>query len=149
MASSMPLPVPPRTPTPPPDDQEEPVGLGLQDAQQYSPTKLGFSYHADTLSPLSATFPSNGFGSGSLAAPSPLQPSQRTPLSPASSTFPYSPMSATGSENETPLTSASVNGNSENVRNPFNFQTVQYTAGKPAIKSVRICASLQFYAHDR
>ena len=126
MASGMPIPAPPRTPTPPPEDDEKPVGLGLD--QPYSPARLRFN--PDALSPLSATFPPERLSTlGGPGASMSQRPTPSTIFSPASSTFPYSPMSAMGggSENGTPSLSGS-----EKVQNPFNFQPVQYTAGKPA-----------------
>ncbi|KAF2813840.1 cation efflux family protein-like protein [Mytilinidion resinicola] len=126
MASGMPLPRPPRTPTPPPEDDHSPIGLGIE--QQFSPAKLG--YNPDALSPLSATFPPDRFGT--LGGPNTSTSQRPTPnslYSPASSTFPYSPMSAVSgnSEEKTPSMSGS-----DNARNPFNFQPMSYVAGKNA-----------------
>ncbi|KAF2473164.1 cation efflux family protein-like protein [Lindgomyces ingoldianus] len=123
MASEMPLPIPPRTPTPPPEDEEQPFGLGFESS--LSPAKLGFNPNA--LSPMSATFPSERYGT---LAPSDSVSQRPTPstgsiFSPTGSSFPYSPASAASaaSENET--------SGSENVQNPFNFQPVQYMPGRP------------------
>lgn len=132
MASEMPLPIPPRTPTPPPEDnvEDHAVGLGLEN--QLSPAKLGFNPNA--LSPMSATFPPERYGT---LAPNDSLSQRATPstvFSPSSATFPYTPASAIsgGSENETPSLSGS-----DNPRNPFNFQPVQYMPGRPqANKSV-------------
>ncbi|OCK92568.1 cation efflux family protein family [Cenococcum geophilum 1.58] len=132
MASGMPIPAPPRTPTPPPEDDEKPVGLGLD--QPYSPARLRFN--PDALSPLSATFPPERLSTlGGPGTSMSQRPTPSTIFSPASSTFPYSPMSAMGggSENDTPSLSGS-----EKVQNPFNFQPVQYTAGKPAANKADI-----------
>ncbi|KAF2799555.1 hypothetical protein K505DRAFT_332474 [Melanomma pulvis-pyrius CBS 109.77] len=119
----MPLPVPPRTPTPPPDEEHEPVGLGFEN--MLSPTKLGFNPNA--LSPMSATFPSERYGT---LAPNDSLSQRATPTtvySPSSAAFPHTPASAMSgaSENE----AASLSG-SDNVGNPFNFQPVQYMPGK-------------------
>ncbi|KAF2660456.1 cation efflux family protein-like protein [Lophiostoma macrostomum CBS 122681] len=126
MASGMPLPIPPRTPTPPPDDsgREHPVGLGFEN--QLSPAKLGFNPNA--LSPMSATFPPDRYGT---LAPNDSQSQRATPstvFSPSSATFPYTPPSAVSgtSDNETPSLSGA-----ENPRNPFNFQSVQYMPSRP------------------
>jgi hypothetical protein len=137
MASSMPIPQPPRTPTPPPDDDQHtdlPVGLGLDDG---SPSKYGFT--RDGLSPLSATFASNvqqPYGSlNSLPGSSHGSP-RRSMISPASSNFAYSPYSTSAaSESDTPGT-----GTSESFKNPFNFQPQAYTVGRPpAGKSGGVC----------
>lgn len=131
MASQMPLPVPPRTPTPPPDDDNHLVGLGLED--QLSPAKLGFNPNA--LSPMSATFPSDRYAT---LGPSDSLSQRATPstvYSPTSATFPYTPASAASGTTDTDAPSLS---GSENVRNPFNFQPVSYMPGRPqANKSVR------------
>ncbi|KAJ9649639.1 cation diffusion zinc membrane transporter Zrg17 [Coniosporium tulheliwenetii] len=119
----MPLPIPPRTPTPPPDDEDQPVGLGVAGAPH--------SYNPDALSPTSATFPSRGFGS--LADPTPPL-SARSPLSSAGLESPYGSLSDA-------VDSATPASGSENGRNPFNFQTQQYTlGGKSPAKSV--CPSI-------
>ncbi|KAF2086723.1 hypothetical protein K490DRAFT_43993 [Saccharata proteae CBS 121410] len=104
----MPLPVPPHTPTPPPEDSPQPVGLGLNDG----PT-LHVEHDYDSLTPLSATFPGNGYKNTTLSAghPSP------------STLSPYSPLTA-----GTTPTSATSNG-SEGPGNPFNFQPQTYTVG--------------------
>ncbi|KAF2761475.1 cation efflux family protein-like protein [Pseudovirgaria hyperparasitica] len=121
MASNMPVPLPPRTPTPPPDEQQ-PIGLGLDKLyeDQSSPTKLG--YGLDSLSPLSENFSTSQFAS--LAPSSSASP--RSAIIPGSAApyTPYTPMSATSEDTEP-------------VQNPFNFQTVTYTASKapPSSKS--------------
>lgn len=123
MASDMPLPVPPRTPTPPPDDENPPVGLGFD--SQLSPTKLG--YNPNALSPLSATFPSERYGT---LAPSDSISQKATPstvYSPTSATFPYTPATAASGTSDPEAPSLS---GSENVRNPFNFQPVSYMPGR-------------------
>lgn len=134
MASNMPLPIPPRTPTPPPDDEiHDAVGLGLD---HNSLPK--FSYNPAALSPISATFPPQQFGTLGVpagAASSNLTPSlyQRgMPLSPSSSSFPNSPYSDTTamSANQTPMT-----GTSETFHSPFNFTPQQYSLGKPPSKA--------------
>lgn len=109
MASDMPIPVPPRTPTPPPEDQR-PVGLGLPDDQ----------LDRDALSPMSATFPSQSL------SPSSANLSPHTPNSAY-----YTPQMTANSEVSTPQTASS-----EAPRNPFNFQPQQYVVGKPPAKSV-------------
>ncbi|KAF1983745.1 hypothetical protein K402DRAFT_456465 [Aulographum hederae CBS 113979] len=73
-------------------------------------------FNPDALSPLSSTFPPPRYGSLNSMSPT------KGALSPATSGPPYSPIKS-GSENE----SLSA---SDGVQNPFNFQTVQYTAGK-------------------
>ncbi|KKY21268.1 putative cation efflux family protein family [Diplodia seriata] len=112
MASDMPIPVPPRTPTPPPEDQRRPVGLGLPDDQ----------LERDALSPMSATFPPQSFGA---LSPSSANLSPRTPNSAY-----YTPQMTVNSEVSTPVTASS-----ETPRNPFNFQPQQYVVGKSPAKS--------------
>ena len=127
MASDMPLPVPPRTPTPPPDD------TGGTTPAHSSPTKLGFNL--DALSPISTRFPAERYGT--LNGPASSTSQKGTPstiFSPASSGFPYTPTSpASGlSDND-----ASLSGS--DVQSPFNFQSVQYLPGKAPmlVKPVR------------
>ncbi|KAF2738124.1 cation efflux family protein-like protein [Polyplosphaeria fusca] len=125
MASQMPLPIPPRTPTPPPEDENQPVGLGLPD--ELSAARLG--YNSNALSPLSATFPSERYSTLGPNDSLSQRPTPSTVFSPTSAGFPPSPASALSgtSENDTPV---SLSG-SDNVRNPFNFQSVQYMPGRP------------------
>ncbi|KAF1842145.1 cation efflux family protein-like protein [Cucurbitaria berberidis CBS 394.84] len=116
----MPLPLPPRTPTPPPEeDTTQPVGLGLEG--ELSPGKLGFG--TNTLSPMSATFPSRQYATLAPNDSISQRPSPSTIYTPASATFPYTPASAASGTNDTDA--LSLNG-SENGRNPFNFQPVPY-----------------------
>jgi hypothetical protein len=106
MASNLPIPIPPRTPTPPADDQ-------------YASTiNSGISISRDSLSPLKASFPK-----GIMDAES------RDHLSPTRSSFNL----ATSPEGaETPI----QNGSSETTpAGPFNFDTA-VMAKSPVIKSV-------------
>ncbi|KAL1609993.1 cation diffusion zinc membrane transporter Zrg17 [Paraconiothyrium brasiliense] len=116
----MPLPVPPRTPTPPPDDDNAPVGPGLEDLP--SPTKLGFNVNA--LSPMSATFPPERYGTLVPSDSLSQKASPSTIYSPMSATFPYT--SASASDTEAPSMSSVGD-----ARNPFNFQSVTYMPNKP------------------
>ena len=120
----MPLPLPPRTPTPPPDDGNAPVGLGFEG--QLSPANLGFN--TNTLSPMSATFPPERYGTLGPQDSLSQRATPTTIYSPSSATFPYTPASAVSaiSENEAPSLSGS-----EHVPNPFNFQPVSYLPNKP------------------
>jgi hypothetical protein len=120
MASNMPLPVPPRTPTPPPDnDAPQPYGLGLEG--ELSPGRLG--YDANTLSPMSATFPSKQYATLGPSDSASQRATPSTIYTPASATFPYTPMSAASGTNDTE--------NSDTVRNPFNFQPTSYAPDRP------------------
>jgi hypothetical protein len=129
MASNMPLPAPPRTPTPPPEEewhQNQTVGLGLDD--MLSPSKLGFNPNA--LSPMTATFPSDRYGT---LAPNDSLSQRGTPstvFSPGSSAFPLTPASAATFTSETEA--ASLSG-SEHV-SPFNFQSMPYAPSQAAAK---------------
>lgn len=128
MAANMPLPVPPRTPTPPPDDDNAPVGPGLEDLP--SPTKLGFNVNA--LSPMSATFPPERYGTLVPSDSLSQKASPSTIYSPMSATFPYT--SASASDTEAPSMSSVGD-----ARNPFNFQSVTYMPNKPqGVKNVRL-----------
>lgn len=136
MAVTMPLPtigVPSPTSTPPLDDDEsQPIGLGIEG--QLSSTRPGFNPNA--LSPLSATFPTERYGTLGPSDSISQRQTPRTGYSPTSATFPHTPSSSLSRTSETePLTA------SDNARNPFNFQSVQYMPGKTA-KSV---CNLNFY----
>ncbi|KAF1812732.1 hypothetical protein P152DRAFT_457927 [Eremomyces bilateralis CBS 781.70] len=112
----MPLPIPPRTPTPPPDDGTDP---------HFEPYITPAEFNPDALSPLSGAFPSQKYGS-LTAASSSVAPSPRSPLTPATGNSLYTPL-AVPNDNE-----GLKSGTSDSFKNPFNFQTVQYTAGRAA-----------------
>jgi hypothetical protein len=112
MASSLPILIqeppttPPQGPTRPVDDDDE------------------LLYGPPGLSPLSAKYPRKSVYTGLTGSP-------RAPLSPGSVLLsPYGPM-VNGSESE----SMSMNG-SENFKNPFNFQPMQYTVGSPTVPAL-------------
>lgn len=108
MASSMPLPIPPRTPTPPSDDG----------AYRYAPRSTpGVPIDRDALSPLRDTFPR------SIA----LDTESQDRLSPIKTTFNLSPGAADGKNGSADATPAG----------PFNFDTTVMAKG-PVVKSVRI-----------
>lgn len=122
----MPLPtigVPSPTSTPPPDnDESPPVGLGIEG--QLCSTRSGFNPHA--LSPNSATFPTDRYGTLGPNDSISQRPTPRTGYSPTSAAFPHTPSSSLNmmtEETESQTTS-------DNVQNPFNFQSVQYMPGK-------------------
>jgi hypothetical protein len=139
MANNAPLPVPPRTPTPPPDDENAPVGLGLED--QLSPTKLGFNM--DALSPMSATFASERYGTLGPSDSLSQKASPSTIYSPMSASFPYTPASAVSGASDAEAPSLSSAGD---ARNPFNFQSVAYQPNKPpGVKNVRLLHHLGNY----
>jgi hypothetical protein len=93
MASTMPLPAPPRTPTPPPDESTAQSGLGL-DGIPYA-TAAELLYDSNSLSPAD---PNAHFGSMSANM-----------VSPASASTVYSPLSLDTGKND--------------ISSPFNFQT--------------------------
>ena len=137
MASSMPLPVPPRTPTPPPDDHDEGTdhvaGLGFDN--HLSPGKR--DYNPNALSPMSANFAYGNLGPSDSVS---QRATPSTVFSPSSATFPYSP--ASGVSGMTDTEPPSLNG-SDNIQNPFNFQPVTYMPGKPQTnKSVCVLSIL-------
>jgi len=114
MAPDMPTVVIPQTPPP-----EEALADGDYDDQKPA-------FNPNALSPLSQNF-STIRRMGSLGT---MSPPPTGSLSPAGSMPPYSPMTGTSASDSFP--------DSENVRNPFNFQTVQYAPGRaPVGKSVR------------
>ncbi|KAL5416822.1 hypothetical protein PMIN03_001892 [Paraphaeosphaeria minitans] len=125
MATNTPLPIPPRTPTPPPDDENPPMGPGLED--QLSLTNPGFNM--DTLSPMSATFPSERYGTLAPNDSLSQKASPSTIYSPMSASFPYTPASAMSGATDAEAPSLSSAGD---ARNPFNFQPVVYQPNKPA-----------------
>lgn len=110
MASNLPIPAPPRTPTPPtpiPTDGDAPWNanpLGLYGTPRSSTPDVNL------LSPRS-----DHFGSMAQSLPSPADPSKS-----------FSSMNSDGSM-----------GAAQSPRNPFNFQTQTYTAPSPVVKSVR------------
>lgn len=121
----MPIPLPPRTPTPTSEEEHEVTGLGLEGVQPLSGRKVSFDTNA--LSPLSQDFPSR-FGSMS----SPLR-SPGSALSPSSALSPGS-----NASNLSPFfpNPSSTTVSDENIKHPFNFETVSYTAGALGPKSV-------------
>ncbi|KAG9228748.1 cation efflux family-domain-containing protein [Amylocarpus encephaloides] len=116
MASSLPIPKPPRTPTPPTPIPEEPEGLGLGDAGKTVYSTVTFDPNA--LSPLSDTFEGR-FGS------------MGSPLPSSGSSVGSPPGSATFSHNGTMAPPPSGG------RNPFNFQT-QTISDTPAVAKSNI-----------
>jgi hypothetical protein len=129
MSTKMPLPAPPRSPTPPPDEDAPPaVGLGFDGDLPVGP--MASNPHA-LLSPISATFPSKQYATLGPSDSVSQRASPATMYTPASATFPYTPMTA--ASGTTDAEGLSVNG-SEN-RNPFNFQSVAYQPGRPQSKT--------------
>ncbi|KAG6989819.1 hypothetical protein G7Y79_00063g093700 [Physcia stellaris] len=124
MASNLPIPAPPRTPTPPPDDEEHDNYSGISlDGFTNSPVKGSFD--PSCLSPMDENFPLSRRGSTPAFPP----PSSANPLSPTdtNSSSQYSPMSldSAGSQAST-LT--------ENGKGIFKFQPTSL-ATSPVTKS--------------
>lgn len=116
MASQLPIPAPPRTPTPPSEDERQGIdGLGL-DGVITSPTEVAFDPRA--LSPMREHFMSGRYGSLS------------NPLSPGTPTSFYSALSndSAGSQSTASM---------EDGRGPFNFQPMSLSK-TPITKSVRL-----------
>lgn len=107
MASNLPLPLPPRTPTPPADDEYA------------SQINSGIPIDRNSLSPLKASFPK-----GIMDAES------RDMLSPTNSSF---NLATSPEDAETPIENGSGDMSSAG---PFNFNTT-VMAKSPVIKSVR------------
>ncbi|KAI9796074.1 MAG: Endoplasmic reticulum zinc transporter [Piccolia ochrophora] len=105
MAPSLPIPVPPRTPTPPPEDLEA-IARGLDRAEQPSPFTDFFDPNA--LSPRKENF------LGQLSPMSPSFPSPDNPLSAASTNSLYSRASIDSSNGS--------HGNAPVDAGPFNFK---------------------------
>jgi hypothetical protein len=106
MASNLPLPIPPRTPTPPADDQHA------------SEISSGIPIDRDSLSPLNASFPKGVMDFGS-----------KDRLSPTKSSFNLSPAPE---DTVSPI----ENGASDmTAAGPFNFSTT-VMAKSPVVKSV-------------
>ena len=114
MASTMPIPLPPRTPTPPPDDDE-------LDRFQNSPTKS--VYDPMALSPMDENFSVNRYGS----APGFQSTTVQFPGTDNSSM--YSPMSVQSND------SVGSTRIMENGKGVFNFQPASM-AKAPVTKSV-------------
>lgn len=109
MASNLPLPIPPRTPTPPSDD-------GAVHAPH---ANAGLSIDRDALSPLKDTFPKSAI----------LEPANSDRLSPTKSSFSF----GTGPAEEVTPTE---NGSGDSpTAGPFNFNT-NVMAKSPVVKSV-------------
>lgn len=109
MASTLPLPIPPRTPTPPADEPAH---------QQAAQASKGMPVDRDALSPLRDTFPKSVS----------LDPTGQDRLSPTKSSFNLSPSLAD---------SPTKNGSVDSAANgPFNFNTT-VMAKSPVVKSVR------------
>jgi len=129
MASKMPLPAPPRTPTPPPDENApQPVGLGFR--SDLAMGDMGPNNNA-LLSPMSATFPSKQYATLGPSDSVSQRASPATLYTPASATFPQTPASAASGTMD--LDAPSMSG-SENP-NPFNFQSIAYQPGRPQTKA--------------
>lgn len=114
MAPTLPIPIPPRTPTPPSDD------VAPQDATQFD---TGVAIDRDSLSPLKDAFPKSASlesgSSGSLDR-----------LSPTKASFNLRPRLADSAR-------PTRNGSSDSTpADPFNFDTTVMAKG-PVIKSVR------------
>ena len=107
MASDLPIPIPPRTPTPPTPaiEEQDTTGLRLDGLSQAQPAQVTFD--PNSLSPMSETFQFGSMNS-TMALSS-------NPLSPASTNSIYSSMSLDSAGN--PKT-----GSSEEDSGPFNFQ---------------------------
>ena len=126
MASNLPIPAPPRTPTPPLDDgeHEDFPGMGL-DGFGHSPVKGNFD--PSCLSPMDENFPIGRHGSTSAFPP------------PSSSTIPLSPTDTNTSSHYSPMSldSASSQGSilAESTNGVFKFQPTSL-ATSPVAKSV-------------
>jgi hypothetical protein len=115
MASSLPIPAPPRTPTPPtPIPGDDSSGLNINGLPQIVNSTVSFDPNA--LSPMTGALPGR-FGSMDSTMPSPAASSS----------------TSTNSEGMLPLPAA---------KSPFNFQTQTYSASPAVSKSVSRLSSL-------
>lgn len=133
MASILPIPAPPRTPTPPPEDQYQPhgdhiSGLGLEGFLN-SPVTSGFN--PNSLSPMDENFPGRRYGSTLAMGPPPPPP--LNPLSPTDSNSLYSPMSLDSAGTQTSMLI-------EDGKGVFQFQPTTLSKS-PITKSVGIAIS--------
>ena len=109
MASSLPIPAPPRTPTPPtPIPEDDASGLNINGLPQFVNSTVTFDPNA--LFPVTGTFPGR-FGSMDSTMPSPAS----------------SNSASTNSDGTLPLPAG---------QSPFNFQTQTYSASPAVTKSV-------------
>src|SRR5271170_6349909 len=109
MASGLPIPAPPRTPTPPtPIPEDDASGLNINGLPQIVNSTITFDPNA--LSPMTGTFPGR-FGSMDSTMPSPAASSS----------------TSTNSDGTLPLPVG---------KSPFNFQTQTYSATPAVTKSV-------------
>lgn len=127
MEDSLPLPVPPRTPTPISDDEHDlPTtsrpGQGLGIKGVYSSPIISRLTFDQSSSP-----PSDTTGSASSARTDMLSPSSIVASSPNDFYSPITPQSVTSESSAFYMADAKPSpGN-----NPFNFTPQQYTVGKP------------------
>ena len=140
MATSMTIPIPPRTPTPPSEEddhfQADALGLRQETHDAYSPGRPIYG-REDMLSPMSNTFAGNRQSPAFVTSPS-FPPSLSSPRAFGNPATPVdSGISPRRKSAMSDVDGAQANG-SENQSGPFGFQTVQYTVGRPpAGKSVR------------
>ncbi len=119
MASSLPIPAPPRTPTPPtPIQDEDQTGLGINGGPYQVNSTV--AYDPNSLSPMSDTF-SGRFGSMSSALPSPA--GAQSSASTTTSTF-----GNDGAMAPPPLPAP---------KGPFNFEPQTYSIS-PVSKAVSV-----------
>jgi hypothetical protein len=115
MASSLPIPAPPRTPTPPtPIPWDDSSGLNINGLPQIVNSTVSFDPNA--LSPMTGASPGR-FGSMDSTMPSPAASSS----------------TSTNSDGTLPLPAG---------KSPFNFQTQTYSASPAVTKSVSRLSSL-------
>ena len=119
MASSLPLPVPPRTPTPPPEDLE---AIAQGHAYIPPPSPFSDSFDPNALSPRKENFSSH-YAHMSSTIPSP--------------DFPLSATSTNSLYSRGTLDSAGTYTNVPIDAGPFNFQPTPISK-TPVTKSVRI-----------
>lgn len=124
MASSLPVPAPPKTPTPPPEDQQSDQNMaGSLGLDGFLNSSVLSVFDPQSLSPMDENFPGKRYGSittsGGLSS---------NPLSPTDTNSLYSPMS---------IDSAGSQGSAlmENGKGMFNFQPTTL-AKSPVSKSV-------------
>jgi len=106
MAMETPTIVPPRTPPP-----EEALEDDFNDEKS--------AFNPDALSPMAQNFPGSARKMSSFGGRMSPPKGQFSPVSPMP---PYSPLTGTSGSESFP--------DSDNIKSPFNFQTVQYAPGR-------------------
>jgi len=140
MAANLPIPLPPRTPSPLSDDpsprhERTTSGLGINGRSENSPPSIATDYDYDIHKGINDS-PNKAPDAGRT-----VESAATTMLSPVSATFPMGAGSSPQGSFYTPITpqTATTDGGFQSIdagaeaKNPFNFTTQQYAAGRGSI----------------